>query len=55
MSIDRGKNKKLVVHVCSGILLSRKRSKSESLELKWTTLELITQSEVRQKKTSTTY
>ena len=32
-----------------------KRSKSESLELKWTTLEPITQSEGRQKKTSTTY
>ena len=47
--------RKLVVRVCSGILLSRKRSKSESLELKRRTLEPITQSEGRQKKTSITY
>ena len=32
-----------------------KRSKSESLELKWTTLESITQNELRQKKTIITY
>ena len=54
-SAEAGLSTALVGGSTSGILLSCKRSKSESLELKRTTLEPITQSEGRQKKTSIMY
>ena len=42
-------NKEVVVHIFNGILLSHKRNKLESVELRWMNLEPIKQSEVSQK------
>ena len=49
MSIDRETDKKDVVHIYNGILLSHKRNTFESVLMRWTNLEPIIQSEVSQK------
>ena len=53
MSIYRQMNREDVVHIHSGILLSHKRNKSESLPInlvaRWMNLEPVIQSEVSQK------
>ena len=49
MSIDRGMDKEVVVHIYNGILLSLKRNEIGTFVEKWTDLETIIQSEVRQK------
>ena len=42
-------DKEDVVHIYNGILLSHKRNKGESVELRWMNLEPVIQSEVTQK------
>ena len=49
MSNDRWMNEDVVVHIFNGILLSHKRTKSESVELRWMHWEPVTQNEVRKK------
>ena len=49
MSIDRQRDKKVVVHIHDGILLSFKKNIFESVLMRWMKLEPIIQSEVSQK------
>ena len=49
MSIDRGMDKEVVVHIYNGILLSHKKEILASVLMRWMNLEPITQSEVSQK------
>ena len=49
MSIGRRIDKKVVVHICNGILLSYKKNTFESVLMRWMKLEPIIQSEVSQK------
>ena len=49
MSISRGMDKKAVVHIHNGILLSFKKNAFESVLMRWMKLEPIIQSEVSQK------
>jgi len=49
MSIGRRMDKKAVVHIHNGVLLSHKKSTFESVLMKWMKLESIIQSEVSQK------
>ena len=49
MSVNRQMDKKAVVHVHSGILLSHKKECIESVLMRWMNLEPIIQSEVSQK------
>ena len=49
MSIHREMDKEDMVHINNGILLSHKRNKCESVELRWMKLEPVTQNEVSQK------
>ena len=46
MSIDRGMDKEVVVHIHNGILLSHKRNTFESVLIRWMNLEPIIHSEV---------
>ena len=46
MSIDRGVDKEVVVHIHNGILLNHKK---EHILMRWLSLEPITQSEMCQK------
>ena len=48
MSIDRGMDKEVVVHIHNGILLSYKKECFESVLMRWMNLEPITQSEMSQ-------
>ena len=49
MSISRGMDKKDVVHIHDGILLSHQKNALESVLMRWMKLEPIIQSEVSQK------
>ena len=49
MSIGRQMDKKMVVHIHNGILLSYKKNAFESVPTRWMKLEPIIQSEVSQK------
>ena len=49
MSIGRRRDKKAVVHIHNGILLSFKNNAFESVLMRWMKLEPIIQSEVSQK------
>ena len=49
MSIGRWMDKKAVVHIHNGILLSYKKNAAESVLMRWMKLEPIIQSEVSQK------
>ena len=49
MSIDRGMDKEVMVHIHNGILLSHKKNTFESVLMRWMNLEPIIQSEVRKK------
>ena len=49
MSIGRRIDKKVVVHIRNGILLSYKKNTFESVLMRWMKLEPIIQSEVSQK------
>ena len=49
MSISRSADKKAVVHVHNGILLSHKRNTFESVLMRWMNGESIIHSEVSQK------
>ena len=49
MSVNIGMDEEDVVHIFNGILLSHKRNKFESVELRWVNLEPAIQSEVSQK------
>ena len=40
---------KTEVHICNGILLSRKKNAFESVPMRWMNLEPVVQSEVNQK------
>ena len=48
MPISRQMDKEAVVHICNGILAIKKNT-IESVLMRWMKLELIIQSEVRQK------
>ena len=48
MSIDRGMDKEIVVHIHNGILLSHKRTTFESVLMRWMNLEPVIQREVSQ-------
>ena len=48
-------DKKAVVHIHNGVLLSHKRNKIESVEVRWMNLEPVIQSEISQKETKTSY
>ena len=49
ISITLGGGSEVVLHIYNGILLSHKRNKGESVELRWMNLEPVVQSEVSQK------
>ena len=49
MSIKRGMDKEVVVHIYDGVLLSQKRNAFESVLMRLMNLEPIIQSEVSQK------
>ena len=49
MSINRGMDKEVVVHVYNGILLSHKKGECESVELRGMNIEPVIQNEVSQK------
>ena len=49
MSISRRMDKKAVVHIHNGMLLSYQKECIESILMRWMKLEPITQSEVSQK------
>ena len=51
MSIDRQMDKKTVVHIHNGVLLSPKKNTFESALMRWMKLEAIIQSEVSQNET----
>ena len=55
MAISRQMDKKFVVHIHNGILLSYKKNASESVLMRWMKLEPIIWSEVRKKNTNTVY
>ena len=49
MSISRRMDKKAVVHIHNGVLLSHEKNTFESVLMRWVKLEPIIQSEVSQK------
>ena len=55
MSIDRGMDKEVVVHIYNGYYSATKWNKFESVLARWMNLEPVIQSEVSQRKTSIVY
>ena len=49
MSIDRGMDKEVMVHIHNGILLSHKKNTFESVLMRWINLDPIMQGKVSQK------
>ena len=52
MSTDRGMDKEDVIQIYNGILLNHKKNKIMALAATWMDLEVITLSEVSQRKTN---
>ena len=50
MSIDRGMDEEVVVHMYNGILVSRKKERVVPFAETWMDLESVKQSEVRKRK-----